>query len=93
MMGATSFAFYAQAPPLTADAAKSNLTLHGVTKPVTLTLDKFTCIQPPMLKREVCGADATASVNRADFGIDYGAKYGFSTDTKLAIQVEAIKTN
>lgn len=69
------------------------LTLHGVTKPLTLAIDKFKCIQHPMLKREVCGADATASFNRADFGIDYGAKYGFSMDTKLAIQVEAIKSN
>ena len=69
------------------------LTLHGVTKPVTLTLNKFTCIQHPMLKREVCGGDASASFNRADFGIDYGAKYGFSMETKLAIQVEAVKTN
>ncbi|ONN65165.1 YceI family protein [Herbaspirillum sp. VT-16-41] len=72
---------------------EGNLTLHGVTKPVTLTLNKFTCIQHPMLKREVCGGDASATFNRADFGIDYGAKYGFSTETKLAIQVEAIKTN
>lgn len=74
-------------------AVEGKLTLHGVTKPVTLTLNKFTCIQHPALKREVCGADASASFNRADFGIDYGAKYGFSTETRLAIQVEAIKTN
>jgi polyisoprenoid-binding protein YceI len=46
-----------------------------------------------MLKREVCGADASATFNRADFGIDYGVKYGFSMETKLAIQVEAIKSN
>ena len=72
---------------------EGELTLHGVTKPVTLTLNKFNCIQHPMLKREVCGGDASATFNRADFGIDYGAKYGFSMETKLAIQVEAVKTN
>jgi polyisoprenoid-binding protein YceI len=31
--------------------------------------------------------------NRADFGIDYGAKYGFKQDVKLAIQVEAVKAD
>ncbi|MBP0600258.1 polyisoprenoid-binding protein [Herbaspirillum sp. LeCh32-8] len=74
-------------------SVEGTLTLHGVTKPVTLTINKFNCIQHPMLKREVCGGDASATFNRADFGVDYGAKYGFSMETKLAIQVEAIKTN
>jgi polyisoprenoid-binding protein YceI len=69
------------------------LTLHGVTKPVSLTINKFKCMQHPMLKREFCGADATAEFKRSDFGIDYGAAYGFSQDVKLAIEVEAIKAN
>jgi polyisoprenoid-binding protein YceI len=64
------------------------LTLHGVTKPVTLTINSFKCIQHPMLKREVCGADASATFNRADFGVDYGIKMGFKQDVKLAIQVK-----
>lgn len=67
------------------------LTLHGVTKPVTLHINSFKCIQHPMLKREVCGADASATFNRADFGIDYGVKMGFKPEVKLAIQVEAVK--
>ncbi|WP_296951118.1 YceI family protein [uncultured Massilia sp.] len=67
------------------------LTLHGVTKPVTLAINKFKCIQHPMLKREVCGADASATFNRADFGVDYGVKMGFNPEVKLAIQVEAVK--
>lgn len=72
-------------------AVDGELTLHGVTKPVTLAINKFKCIQHPMYKREVCGADASATFNRADFGIDYGVKMGFSPEVKLAIQVEAIK--
>ena len=68
------------------------LTLHGVTKPVTLTLNKFKCITHPMLKKEVCGADATATFNRGDFGVTKGLPM-FSPEVKLAIQVEAIKTN
>ncbi|HWW06743.1 YceI family protein [Collimonas sp.] len=68
------------------------LTLHGVTKPVKLTINSFKCIQHPMLKREVCGADATAEFNRSDFGINYGVPK-FAPEVKLAIQVEAIKSN
>ena len=67
------------------------LTLHGVTKPVTLTINQFKCIQHPMLKKEVCGADASATFNRADFGVDYGVKMGFKPEVKLAIQVEGVK--
>ncbi|MGE0116160.1 MAG: YceI family protein [Steroidobacteraceae bacterium] len=69
------------------------LTLHGVTKPVTLTINSFLCKMHPMMKKEVCGADASATFNRADFGIDFGAKMGFKMDVKLAIQVEALKAD
>ena len=72
-------------------AVDGELTLHGVTKPVNLTIDKFKCIQHPMMKREVCGADAVGTFNRAEFGVDYGVKMGFKPDVKLAIQVEAVK--
>lgn len=69
-----------------------NLTLHGVTKPVSIKIDSFKCIQHPMLKKEVCGADASGTFNRADFGVNYGQQYGFKQDVTLRIQVEAIKT-
>lgn len=67
------------------------LTLHGVTKPVDLKIDSFKCMPHPMLKREVCGVEASAEFNRADFGLDFGQKYGFSMKTALAIQAEGIK--
>jgi polyisoprenoid-binding protein YceI len=69
------------------------LTLHGVTKPVTLTINKFKCMQNPMTKKDVCGADASATINRADFGVSYGQAYGFDMGVQLAIQVEAIKAD
>src|ERR1700693_6091283 len=52
-------------------AVEGNLTLLGVTRPVTLTIRKFKCIQHPMLKREVCGADASAQFKRTDFGMNF----------------------
>jgi polyisoprenoid-binding protein YceI len=74
-------------------AIDGEFTLLGVTKPLTLTINKFKCIQHPMLKREVCGADASAQFNRDDYGMTYGMSYGFSPVVKLAIQVEAIKAD
>jgi len=65
-------------------------TFHGVTKPLNLQLDSFKCIQHPVLKREVCGADAKAEFNRADYGMNWGEKYGFNMQTRLQIQVEGI---
>ena len=68
---------------------QGDLTLHGVTKPVTLTIRSFKCMQHPMKKKEFCGADASASFNREEFGITFGKNFGFKMDVKLAIQVEA----
>ncbi|MDE1179792.1 YceI family protein [Paraburkholderia sp.] len=70
-----------------------DFTLHGVTKPLTLKLDSFKCFINPMLKREVCGAEASATFNRADFGVNYGASYGFNMTTQLQIQVEGVKAD
>ena len=70
---------------------EGDLTLHGVSKPVTLQINQFTCRVNPMLKREVCGADASATINRKDFGVDFGEKTGFKMDMKLQIEIEAIK--
>jgi len=66
------------------------LTLRGVTKPVTLKINSFRCMPHPMLKREFCGADAEARFNRGDFGLDYGAAYGFKLDVLLRIQAEGV---
>ncbi|MCR1766502.1 Protein YceI [Burkholderia glumae] len=71
-------------------AVVGNLTLHGVTKPLTLKIDSFKCMQHPMLKREVCGVDAVGEFNRDEFGVDYGKQYGFKMKTKLLISAEGV---
>lgn len=65
-----------------------DLTLHGVTKPVTLKVNSWLCKQNPMSKKEVCGADAEATFNRGDFGINYALNMGFKPDVTLRITVE-----
>ncbi len=66
------------------------LNLHGVTRPVQLQINSFHCIPHPLLKRELCGADATATFRRDEFGLSVGKEYGFSMDVLLRIQVEAV---
>ncbi|HYD63637.1 MAG TPA: YceI family protein [Noviherbaspirillum sp.] len=73
-------------------SVEGELTMLGVTKPVSLTIGKFKCIEHPMFKREVCGADATAEFKRTDFGLNYGTPR-FAPEVKLAIQVEALKAD
>ena len=67
------------------------LTLHGVTKPVDLKVNLFKCIEHPMFKRDYCGADALAVIQRDQFGLTAGKDYGFKMDVTLRIQVEALK--
>jgi len=70
---------------------QGNLTLHGVTKPVTLKILSFKCKAHPMQQdKNVCGADAEASINREDFGIVWGKNFGFDMGVDLSIQVEAL---
>ena len=70
---------------------EGEFTLHGVTKPLTLKINQFLCKPNPMTKKEVCGADASATFNRKDYGLAFGEAYGFKMDVTLAIQVEAIR--
>jgi polyisoprenoid-binding protein YceI len=69
------------------------LTMHGVTKPVKLTVGTFLCKPNPMNRRETCGADASATLNREEFGVDYGKNFGFNMSVKLLISIEAARSN
>jgi polyisoprenoid-binding protein YceI len=68
---------------------EGNLTMHGVTKPVTLTVNSFKCA-PHRSGREVCGADAQATINREDWGVNFGKNFGFDMKVVLRISVEAL---
>ncbi|HEY8230328.1 MAG TPA: YceI family protein [Rhodanobacteraceae bacterium] len=68
------------------------LTLHGVTRPVDLKIEHFKCIPDFVAKpRERCGAEASATFDRADFGIDAGKSFGMDMKVSMQIQVEAVQ--
>ncbi|MEQ1528869.1 MAG: YceI family protein [Methylococcales bacterium] len=66
------------------------LTLKGISKPVTLNVTSFQCMPHPMLKKDACGANATAVIKRTDFNMGkYAPNVG--DDVTLSIAVEAAK--
>lgn len=67
------------------------LTLLGKTNPLTLKATNFNCYDSPMLKREVCGGDFEATLDRTAYGMNYGIDWGFPKSVRLVVQVEAVK--
>ena len=71
-------------------SVNGDLSLHGVTKPVVLEIVYFSCREHPLLKVPSCGADATVTIKRSEFGLD--AFIGNDSDeVKVDIPVEALK--
>ncbi|MEO5676523.1 MAG: YceI family protein [Usitatibacter sp.] len=71
-------------------SASGDLTINGVTRPVTLKADQFNCAPHPMLKKKACGAELTTTIKRSDFGIKTFLP-AVADDVMLRINVEAIK--
>lgn len=67
-----------------------NLTINGVTKPVTLKVTAFVSTTHPMNKKEVVGADATVTIKRTEFNAGKYAPY-VGDDVTITIGLEAIK--
>ena len=69
-----------------------HLTLLGKTAPITIKANKFTCYPNAMLqKRETCGGDFEAVIDRTAFGVNYGVDYGFPKQVRLVMSIEAVK--
>lgn len=64
------------------------ITIKGVTKPLTFTITAFHCAPHPMLKVEACGANAVARLKRSDFNMGKNAPF-VSDEVTLALSVEA----
>ncbi len=71
-------------------SVEGELTLLGVTKPVTLTITEFKCGTNPMSKKDECGAGAIAQIKRSDFGMKAFLP-AVGDDIKLEFEIEAYK--
>lgn len=70
--------------------ADGDLTLLGVTKPVSLKVSLFRCIQHPANKRDMCGAEASTTIKRSEWGSKRGA-VGIGDEVRISIQIEAYR--
>lgn len=70
--------------------ADGDLTIMGVTRPASLKVSTFRCIQHPVNKKDMCGAEASTAIKRSEFGIKRGA-VGIGDDVRISIQIEAYK--
>ena len=69
-----------------------DLTMVGVTKPVTFKVTYFACGEQAFNKKPMCGADAVATIKRSDFGITDGLKMSNPSDEiKLFIPIEGYR--
>jgi polyisoprenoid-binding protein YceI len=66
------------------------LTMLGKTNPVTLKATGFGCYMSPMIKRQVCGGDFETTLQRTQWGMNYGVP-AIPDSVRLLIQIEAIK--
>jgi len=66
------------------------LTMRGVTKPVTLNANHFNCGNHPMNKKAMCGGEFVASIKRSEWGIKYAIP-NLADDMVLRVNVEAFK--
>jgi polyisoprenoid-binding protein YceI len=68
------------------------LTLLGVTRPLTLQVGQWRCAKHPILPRELCGADLEARIKRSDFGMNYGIP-GIADEVRVLVPVEALRAS
>ncbi|MEK8053262.1 YceI family protein [Ideonella sp. DXS22W] len=71
-------------------AVRGEFTLRGQGRPLTLVAERFRCYTHPLLRREVCGGDFTAEIERSAWGITYGLPF-VADRVRLRVQVEAVR--
>ena len=70
--------------------AEGTLTLLGVSRPVNLEIRHFHCGTHPISRKDVCGADAAATIQRSDFGLKAFLP-AVGDEVKILIQVEGFR--
>jgi polyisoprenoid-binding protein YceI len=71
-------------------SAEGTFTLLGVSKPVTLNIEHFKCGMHMMTKKLTCGANASTSIRRSEFGMTKYVPF-VGDEVKITIQIEATK--
>jgi len=71
-------------------AAAGQLTLLGISKPITVSVSRFKCSVHPMFQKMMCAGNISATVKRSEFGM---MSYipAISDEIKVSIPIEAYK--
>lgn len=69
---------------------EGQLTIKGVTKPVTLTVTSFQAMPHPMMKKDAIGANAYTVIKRSEFNAGKFAPY-VGDEVRIDVALEAIK--
>ena len=72
-------------------AVNGELTMRCVTRPVALAVNGFRCTANPFNKKAMCGAEATATIKRSDWGMTAGIPYAPADEVTLRIPIEAYR--
>lgn len=70
-------------------SVEGNLTIKGVTKPVTLTVTGFQAMPHPMMKKPAIGANAFTNIKRSEFNAGKYVPY-VGDEVRIDIALEAI---
>ena len=66
------------------------LTLLGVTRPLTLKVERWVCKDNPFNKKPMCGGNASGALKRSDFGMKY-ALPAVSDEVRLYVGFEGYR--
>ena len=68
---------------------RGELTLRGISQPLTLRALRWNCGLNPLFRRTVCGGDFEAEIVRSSFGITHSLPF-VADKVRLVVQIEAI---
>lgn len=71
--------------------AEGELTMIGVTRPVSLKVANFTCGASPLTGQPMCGAEVSTTIRRSEWGMNYDLPRVVGDDVKITVPIEAYK--
>jgi len=71
-------------------SVEGELTLIGVTRPLTLTVDAWKCGPHPVSKKEMCGGNASGHLKRSDYGMKF-LQTNVGDDYRIFVGFEAYR--
>jgi len=69
---------------------RGEFTLRGISQPLALKALRFNCYTSPLFRREVCGGDFEAQLDRSTVGATFGLPF-VADRVRLLVEVEGVR--